>query len=63
MAKAKAYVLGLDFGTNSARALIVDPANGKEIATAVAGYPSGEAGHHPRPPKTPTSPGRIPATG
>ncbi len=41
---AKAYVLGLDFGTNSARTLIVDPRNGREIATAVAGYPSGEAG-------------------
>jgi len=41
---AKAYVLGLDFGTNSARALIVDPTNGKEIATAVANYPSGDAG-------------------
>jgi len=41
---AKAYVLGLDFGTNSARALIVDPRNGKEIATAVANYPTGEAG-------------------
>jgi len=41
---AKAYVLGLDFGTNSARTLIVDPANGKEIATAVANYPSGDAG-------------------
>lgn len=41
---AKAYVLGLDFGTNSARALIVDPATGREVATAVAGYPSGEAG-------------------
>jgi len=41
---AKAYTLGLDFGTNSARALIVDPSNGKEVATAVANYPSGEAG-------------------
>jgi len=41
---AKAYVLGLDFGTNSARALIVDPRTGAEVATAVAAYPSGEAG-------------------
>lgn len=41
---AKAFCLGLDFGTNTARALIVDPANGKEIATATAPYPSGEAG-------------------
>jgi len=44
MGKLKAFALGLDFGTNSARALIVDPVNGKEIATAVAAYPSGEAG-------------------
>jgi len=41
---AKAYSLGLDFGTNTARALIVDPTNGKEIATATAPYPSGVAG-------------------
>jgi L-ribulokinase len=34
----------LDFGTNSARALVVDPVNGREIATAVANYPSGRAG-------------------
>lgn len=40
----KPLVLGLDFGTNSARALIVDPRNGREVATAVANYPSGEAG-------------------
>ncbi len=35
------YALGLDFGTNSARALLVDIRNGREIATATAGYPSG----------------------
>jgi len=49
---SNAYVLGLDFGTNSARALIVDPADGREIATAVANYPSGQAGIllHPKDP-------------
>lgn len=38
------FVLGLDYGTNSARALLVDCANGREIATAVVNYPSGEQG-------------------
>ncbi len=42
--KTKAYSLGLDFGTNSVRALIVNVANGEEIGTAVVNYPSGEAG-------------------
>jgi L-ribulokinase len=41
---AKNYSLGLDFGTNSARALLVELNTGKEIATAVANYPSGQAG-------------------
>lgn len=38
------YSIGVDYGTNSVRALIVDIANGAEIATAVFDYPSGEAG-------------------
>ncbi len=38
------YALGLDYGTNSARALIVDCADGREIATAVVEYPSGDQG-------------------
>jgi len=38
------YTLGLDYGTNSVRSLIVDTAQGKEIASAVCGYPHGEQG-------------------
>lgn len=42
--KTRAYSLGLDFGTNSVRALVVDVASGQEISTAVVNYPSGQAG-------------------
>ncbi len=40
----KKYALGLDFGTNSVRALLVDLASGREVATAVHAYETGEQG-------------------
>ena len=42
--KDKKYSLGLDFGTNSVRALLVDVRSGRELATAVDNYESGQAG-------------------
>ena len=42
--KTAKYALGLDFGTNSVRVLIVDIANGNEVGTSIFGYPSGTAG-------------------
>ncbi len=44
MAAAGAFSLGLDFGTNSARALIVDLRSGRELAAGVANYRTGTAG-------------------
>src|SRR5437660_9096168 len=38
------YALGLDYGTNSVRALIVNTANGREVATSVWNYLHGEQG-------------------
>jgi L-ribulokinase len=38
------YTIGLDYGTNSVRTLIVNPASGKEGASAVWGYEHGEVG-------------------
>jgi L-ribulokinase len=38
------YTLGLDYGTNSVRALIVDVRNGREVGTAVWNYEQGDRG-------------------
>ncbi len=38
------YSIGVDYGTNSVRALLVDCADGREVATAICNYPSGNAG-------------------
>jgi L-ribulokinase len=40
----KRYALGLDYGTNSCRSLVVDLDDGRELATFVYNYPAGEAG-------------------
>lgn len=46
MAKSRArrYALGVDYGTNSVRALVVDTADGSEVGTAVWDYSSGQHG-------------------
>lgn len=41
---AQRFAIGVDYGTNSVRALVVDTTDGRELATAVYDYPSGEAG-------------------
>ena len=38
------YTIGLDYGTNSVRCVIVDIADGSEIGTAVYNYPTGQEG-------------------
>ena len=38
------YSLGIDYGTNSCRALLLDLTTGAEVATSVFPYPSGELG-------------------
>ena len=41
---AKKYVIGIDYGTDSVRAIIVNAENGVEVATAVKAYPRWAAG-------------------
>jgi len=38
------YALGLDFGTNSCRSLLVDINDGREVGSSVYNYPRGEMG-------------------
>ena len=37
----KRYILGIDFGTLSARALLVDAQSGDDVAEATCAYPHG----------------------
>src|SRR5436309_11552612 len=41
---ASAYTIGLDFGTNSVRALVVEVRSGREMGSHVWDYEHGEAG-------------------
>jgi L-ribulokinase len=43
-ARARQFAIGVDYGTNSVRALVVDVADGAEVATHVYNYPSGQQG-------------------
>ena len=40
----KRYALGIDYGTNSCRSLLVDLDDGREVGSTVFPYPSGEMG-------------------
>ncbi len=40
----KAFTIGVDYGTNSVRAVVIDCSNGEEIGASVFNYPSGHQG-------------------
>ena len=47
-----AYTIGIDYGTNSVRAVVVDTADGHTVGASVYNYPSGDQGVllHPKDP-------------
>jgi L-ribulokinase len=44
--KKNSYVIGIDFGTDSVRSLVVDAENGEEVATAVNNFTRWKAGKY-----------------
>src|SRR3982750_1517592 len=42
--KPSTFTFGIDYGTNSVRAVVVDTANGRTVGTRVFDYPSGDHG-------------------
>ena len=40
----KSFTIGIDYGTNSVRAIVVDCETGNEIASSVFNYPTGRQG-------------------
>src|SRR5262245_46930595 len=41
---SRTFAIGLDYGTNSVRAVVADCADGRLVASCVVDYPSGEQG-------------------
>jgi L-ribulokinase len=41
---SRAYTIGIDYGTNSVRAVVVDVSDGRVVGTSVFDYPSGDQG-------------------
>lgn len=44
MSDKASYSIGVDYGTNSVRAVVVDTRDGRELASRVFGYPTGKDG-------------------